>query len=224
MNGEKRHAVYGMCVFLVIGMVIGAIVGIAIYVLAHPAFQSIEGAAWVQAIGSILAVVAAIFISTHQAKRTRENQEEIRRAQLDGVVSIARLASGTAVKQRKVFQDKEKYPDYEKMRKLCAPALEELALAFSGVDFHQAPYAYVAQEAINMKITLQRIARTMREDMEVNRESMVKALASVGKQLSKNMKTIRAISADYNGASVPDLSEIRARIEQEHNKKNTGKL
>jgi len=41
-----------------------------------PAMTSSDWAAWVQAIGTILAVVAAIWISRHQAKVTRRRDEE----------------------------------------------------------------------------------------------------------------------------------------------------
>jgi hypothetical protein len=66
MDDGKRYTEYGLFGALAIGLAAGLLAGMAIYAAAYPAFQSQEWAAWVQAIGSVGAIAAAIALGQQQ--------------------------------------------------------------------------------------------------------------------------------------------------------------
>lgn len=78
MDDGKRYTEYGLLGALAIGLAAGLLAGMAIYAAAYPAFQSSEWAAWVQAVGSIGAVLGAIWISNRN--RSEQVAEEKRKS------------------------------------------------------------------------------------------------------------------------------------------------
>lgn len=72
MKGEKCYGDGMLYAFLFIGLGGGCVSGIAIYAFLHPAFQSAAWAAWVQAIGSIGAILAAIYVVRLQHEKAVE--------------------------------------------------------------------------------------------------------------------------------------------------------
>lgn len=72
MKGEKCYGSGMLYVFLFVGLAAGLVSGVAIYAFAYPAFQSAEWAAWVQAIGSVGAIFAAIYVVDLQHRKASE--------------------------------------------------------------------------------------------------------------------------------------------------------
>lgn len=62
---------------LAVGVGFGVIIGAAAYATAYPIFQSEKWAAWVQAVGSVVAVFVAIYIFNlgEKAKRRKERKD-----------------------------------------------------------------------------------------------------------------------------------------------------
>lgn len=68
MNKKGKACSYWIAVLLV-GLALGVIAGLAIAGFAYPIYQSEKWAAWVQAFGSIGAILAAIAIASHQEQK-----------------------------------------------------------------------------------------------------------------------------------------------------------
>ena len=83
MDQKEKDCAYWMVV-LSAGLVLGVIAGLAIAGIAYPIYQSEKWAAWVQAFGSIGAIVSAIyllhkqFLIQDEQRKKLERDEEIR--------------------------------------------------------------------------------------------------------------------------------------------------
>lgn len=68
---EKKEKDCGLLIaVLLVGVAFGVVAGVVVLSLFYPAFQSDKWAAWVQAIGSVLAVFTAIYVSHRQYKNS----------------------------------------------------------------------------------------------------------------------------------------------------------
>lgn len=75
MNKDKCDCQGLMMAALAIGAGLGVIAGMAIYASAYPALQTDKWAAWVQAIGSILAIAGAVYAAREGVKATARLKE-----------------------------------------------------------------------------------------------------------------------------------------------------
>lgn len=71
MGKQKDDCEARTLLALAIGVGFGGVIGAASYAAVYPMFQSEKWAAWVQAVGSIGAILAAIWIATRQTDRER---------------------------------------------------------------------------------------------------------------------------------------------------------
>ncbi|GHC52623.1 hypothetical protein GCM10010096_25960 [Alcaligenes pakistanensis] len=103
-------------VALVVGVGFGVVIGIATLAAAHPAFQSKEWAAWVQALGSIGAIAAAIFIMKHQSKVQMEERRQEKKIFLEtvsGLMEGIRTRLIAAENKKLVASDDETWNAFE---------------------------------------------------------------------------------------------------------------
>lgn len=76
MDKKEKDCGYWIAVLLV-GVGLGVVAGIAILSLFYPAFQSDKWAAWVQAVGSVGAICAAIYVM-EMGRRHQETAKQLR--------------------------------------------------------------------------------------------------------------------------------------------------
>lgn len=97
MEKKKCFSEDLLCAVLLFGLVFGIVAGLAIYAIAYPMFQSENWAAWVQAIGAIVALCIAIWIP-QQERRLQADKDalsELRR-RFELLQALAVLANHAA--------------------------------------------------------------------------------------------------------------------------------
>lgn len=99
MEKEKRFSEELLIAVLLIGLAFGVVAGMAIYASAYPIFQSENWAAWVQAIGSIAAIVGSLWVARSQAKADLQRVVEAQRLSEESK-RMAVFALGEAVIDR----------------------------------------------------------------------------------------------------------------------------
>lgn len=150
MGEGKRHAVYGMCVFLVIGLVVGVIAGMAIYASAHPMLQSAEWAAWAQAVLTVAGIWAAWKGMNRQhllqAEETSRRHDLEQADALEGVEGLSVALHGLAQGIRAVLLNEDPDADMSLNERLPAWRREVTVRANSlgSIPFHEIPYAYIS--------------------------------------------------------------------------------
>lgn len=112
MQKEKCDCQGLMLAALTVGAVIGAIAGMAIYASAYPVFQSDKWASWVQAVGSIGALIGVYWATNRQRESAvnvlREGQLLKELAQVEVALSRIQIANNLARQAFNKIKEKKK--------------------------------------------------------------------------------------------------------------------
>ena len=108
MDKQKDDCEARTLLVLAIGVGFGVVIGAAFYAAAFPMFQSEKWAAWVQAIGSIGAILAAIWIASRQTDRERtvaRDSAKVRLIFCEGAIYELHTALWFAAKSARIVGD-----------------------------------------------------------------------------------------------------------------------
>lgn len=94
MDKKEKDCGYWIAVLLV-GLVFGVVAGLAIAGFAYPIYKSDKWAAWVQAFGSIGAIVGAVYIMKRSEFLRRSHERDIERRRFDHHIEVLRHAAKT---------------------------------------------------------------------------------------------------------------------------------
>ena len=168
---------------------------------------SSEWASWVQAVGSVLAIVAAALIARHQAKLQHRSaldllRTERRTARVEVAETLAVLASNAA---RALAHVSDQFPDSQAVRKVAGGSIrcdigevQRIDGYLGAVPLHELP-----GQLVTLTMTLGATVRQFREKVEValrlHREmdaAMFDEFVATLKQMSESLQaTCKDITA-----------------------------
>lgn len=108
-------------------------------------------AAWVQALGAIVAIAGAAWIGLHQVQAARRQEAARRKQSLEAVVELFRQFEITLADTLKELESKG---FTENARLYAGERKRALAACISAIDampLHEIPYAYIGHRAFNLR-------------------------------------------------------------------------
>ncbi len=208
---------------------LAAAVLVVLFVAAKlsPEFRQILGgqntASWVQAIGSITAILAAWKISTRGLKEQKEaaatskrEAAEERIQQLKALNQIIRrlagngLGTSNGIRARSSPESKVQYA-FGRLRPMRAAAA-----ALDRIEFHHIPYAYICVHALNVANLFNSMIDYTEEiskldfdttflDFTVAYEPKIQTLMKVASHIERDLDTIQALVDAYDGVQDPNV-------------------
>lgn len=170
---DKKEKDCGLLIaVLLAGVVFGIVAGAVGLSLLYPAFQSDEWAAWVQAFGSIGAIVAAVIIAKHQSEKSREmlrdrltqekmikkNENDMLIASINKrvleVIDEARLTCSAILSASGIFMIKDVVTAKEIV-------IELLVKELNSIDLNEHPATELASDVLKVKIQINRLREAM---------------------------------------------------------------
>ncbi|MCX5470507.1 hypothetical protein OSH04_02130 [Alcaligenes sp. A-TC2] len=201
-----------------IGIVLGLIIGVAIGMLTlsnfYPTFQSDKWAAWLQAVGSIVAVIAAFIISGNQTRKESLKKSEENRSKIDGVYVLARQARATAYKKIKNIREEGDIVKKKEIAIIVIKNFESFYDFMSRVNRHEHPYLYIGIYLSNSRNAVSRLLAILSkfEELDCSLPPNIPYIRSLEYQmeiqfhsLDRATKKIKSIKNRYNGETDPNV-------------------
>lgn len=162
---EKKENCAYLATILMTGVILGFITGIVTISLFYPIFQSDQWAAWVQAIGSIGAILGAIYIMKKSDNLRKANEKNIERRKFKHHIEIlrhsAKVASNTLTELNNKYYEIHSYDQkyliqyygsYEQYKRKTTQIPIDILLntfdiplwALRKIDIHTHPYIFLS--------------------------------------------------------------------------------
>lgn len=152
---DKKEKDCGLLIaVLLAGVALGGVAGVVVLSLFYPVFQSDKWAAWVQAIGSIGAIAAAIYIMNRQVKAQEKMRATEKRMNFLGTVKL--LQEGG--KQVKGYVNHCFRFNNGSQRDLAAP-LEVWSNVFQEIDITEPALIKITTPIANIRFQTVRIIK-----------------------------------------------------------------
>ncbi|MFY1914814.1 hypothetical protein ACOTB6_24885 [Achromobacter xylosoxidans] len=163
-------------------------------------------ASWVQAVGSIGAVIAALLVGKGQRSHALALERDARKAKLAAALEVLeqihRAMSSTATKL-KVRSEGELKP----MQVYAARRARVLSSAlpqFNMIDFSQLPYAYIAKEGLNMRnrlgLFVEGLVQISREELSSgDLQTLLAQINQHARSVEKHLRDVQKTSSQYDG-------------------------
>lgn len=180
--------------FGTIGAAIGLVALAALFLghalLVYPGWEAIadvlkpfDAAAWVQAIGSITAILASAGFVRWQheleQERNREADRETRRRKLDVVVELARATAHSIQYVRGYFPSREAVHDIADERKVFdAPVADDLGSLLSSIPLHELDDPKIANEVLILTRNAQQMRGMVSKLFRFHREMDARAFSA----------------------------------------------
>lgn len=177
-------------------------------------------AAWIQAVGSIAAILAVWWTATYQSRTDKLAQASDRVAQLRAVADIVERLAGTGATtvggMKNIFLPRDRIA-YAKRR---LKPMQAAVAALDRIEWHTLPNAYISVYALNAANLLDHMIGYTRDIAEYvvkddkaaeswqplfENGELFKQLASTADRIAIDVKQIDYLASKYDGFKDPDI-------------------
>lgn len=177
MSEKKEDCEARTLMALAVGVGFGVLIGAALLASFNPMFQSKEWAAWVQALGSVGAILAAVWVSYRQFEHSRAVQRESfdmlagtkRQERIEALRSISYLCGTAHQEIKKTFYFLEGEMEQGAGDKLVALAKGRRGVVLSNIDLlrkvpiNTFPGVLVSGNLLNIIISSEKVSNILLE-------------------------------------------------------------
>lgn len=220
-NNSTRRSMKKCCSWLPEAVAIGGVaIGVGVALRGWPSWPEASGqtwAAWVQAAGSILAIIAAFLIGKRDREHALWTQRRANIAQLQAILVVADRSKKTLrVTVERLRHHQQKSPaDVKRYATRRARAVRLIATPLEAIDFSKIPYAFVVAEGLNMVHRMRLIAIALEEisgQGKMNSTEVERIISEIDDSYQSyvdHLSTMRGVVGQYDGESVSPKPKLR---------------
>lgn len=198
-----------------VGVGFGVLIGAALLASFYPMFQSEKWAAWLQAIGSIIAILVAIKVAARQSETSRQLQkeefellsQERRRARVDSLRAIEKSAviGGRAARKtcHEILEmDINFLEDIRGVVSRKRPSLEVASEVLRKLPVQDFPGVLIGRYVLNIRVAFDRLlglSNRLSSNTELDLEEVLSEIESIKNQLDRQLRRMDSFMDDYDG-------------------------